>query len=419
MLTPLQNAQSTAAVSAMQSIVETIEDRRRQDAEKANPVRKDEVLQQAHLSSDDTARQANARINDHFFGSNARNGDTLAKLISRFSDALGATQQEGETGRAFAQRLSDLLVLVDAVRLPETSDGSQVTLGALGTTLSSVKGAMTGASDDAAANLVARLALASGVTQGETEADGDFGQRLSAMLTRLRGELPADTRKLEARAGLADLGLKATDLVAAIRNPYGLEAERVKDALAEKAKDEKALTPEMRKVLARLEDTAKPKTTDELKAERTQRDPTRVEDAETRAEREETIAKLEAGEKLEDVRELQEAIRDANGTPARDEPADTKNEKPLDPADKALETIQLLSAGTEATELEGKATTGAGRRSDAAETGPADTTGEATRDLDAAGIREQQEREEAKKAIFALRVDDNGIYDLITRQLVA
>jgi hypothetical protein len=278
---------------------------------------------------------------------------------------------------------------------------------------------MTGASDDAAANLVARLALASGVTQGETEADGDFGQRLSAMLTRLRGELPADTRKLEATAGLADLGLKATDLVAAIRNPYGLEAERVKDALAEKAKDEKALTPEMRKVLARLEDTAKPKTTDELKAERTQRDPTRVEDAETRAEREETIAKLEAGEKLEEVRELQEAIRDANGTPARDEPADTKNEKPLDPADKALETIQLLSAGTEATELEGKATTGAGRRSDAAETGPADTTGEATRDLDAAGIREQQEREEAKKAIFALRVDDNGIYDLITRQLVA
>lgn len=50
---------------------------------------------------------------------------------------------------------------------------------------------------------------------------------------------------------------------------------------------------------------------------------------------------------------------------------------------------------------------------------PAETTGEAVRNLDAAGTKEKDEREDAKKEIFALRIDDNGIYDLITRQLVA
>ena len=114
MLTPLQSAQSTAAVSAMQSIVETIEDRRREEAEKASGQKKDEIRAQAELRSDDTARQANARINEHFFGSNARGGDTLAKLISRFSETLGVSQQDGETARAFAQRLADKLTPLES-----------------------------------------------------------------------------------------------------------------------------------------------------------------------------------------------------------------------------------------------------------------------------------------------------------------
>ena len=327
MLTPLQSAQSTAAVSATQSIVETLEDRRREEAEKASGRKSEDPLPQAHLRSDDTARQANARINEHFFGSNAGGGDTLAKLISRFSDALGISQQEGESARTFAQRLADRLALVDSTSLPAKTSAPEVTLGALGTTFTAVKQALSGPSDDSTANLVARLALAAGVTQGETEADADFEQRLSGMLTRLRGELPVDVATLEKQSGLSDLGLTATDLVAAIRNPYGTEATRVKEAFAEKARDEKALTPEMRKVLARLEDAADPKTVEELTLDGVSRDPTRIEDAET--------------------------------------------------------------------------------------------TREAMRSLNAASLREQQEREDARKDIFALRVDDNGIYDLITRQLVA
>ena len=410
MLTSLQSAQSTAAISAMQSIVETIEDRRREEAEKASGRKNDDIREQAHLQSDDAARQANTRINEHFFGSNARGGDTLAKVIARFSDTLGITQQDGESARAFAQRLSDKITLVDSVGLAAKGSTLNVSLRSLGTTLSSVKEAMAGPSDDAAANLVARLALATGVTQGEDEAD--FEQRLSAMLTRERGELPADVATLERKSGLTDLGLTASDIIGAIRNPYGTEAQRVKDALAEKAEEEKALTPEMRKVLARLEDAADPKSIEELKLARTKRDPTRVEDAETRKEREETIGKLEAGEKLEDVEKLQDAVGRANEDAVKGK-ADSRTPT------EAIDTIQLLAAGAEATEVDEKAPAKPGHGLSPQTETPAESTGEAVRNLDAAGVIEQQEREEAKKGIFALRVDDNGIYDLITRQLVA
>lgn len=416
MLTPLQNAQSTAAVSALQSIVTTIEDRQREEAEKASGRKKDDVLQQAHLRSDDAARQANARINEHFFGNSIQDGDTLARLISRFSDALGIAQQEGESARNFAQRLADQLTLVDAVGLPSKGSELSVSLGALGTTLDAVKQAMSGPSDDASANLVVRLALATNVTQGEDEADADYEQRLSAMLTRQRGELPADMAAIEKKTGLTDLGLRASDLVAAIRNPYGTEAERVKDALAEKAKDEKALTPEMQKVLARLEDAANPKTVEELKLERTKRDPTRVEDADTRKEREATIRTLEAGEKLEDVQDLQDAV----GRAHEDATKGKTNGKPAsDPSRDAVNTIQLLASGAEATKTAEKATAKTEVTLFKHKDAPAETTGEAVRNLAAAGTEEREEREDAKKEIFALRVDDNGIYDLITRQLVA
>lgn len=414
MLTPLQSAQSTAAVSAMQSIVETLEERRREEAEKASGRKNDDSLQQqqAHLRSDDATRQANARINEHFFGGNADSGDTLAKLVSRFSAMLGLTQQTDESGRDFAQRLADRLTLVGSISLPAKGTSLNVTLDSLGTTMTAVKQAMSGPSDDAAANLVARLALTAGVTQGEDESDVDFGQRLSNMVTRMRGELPADVTTLEKRSGLSDLGLSASDVVAAIRNPYGTEAERVKDALADKARAEKAMTPEMQKVLARLEDAADPKSIEELKLDRTRRDPTRVEDAETRKEREETIRKLEAGEKLEDVQELQDAAGRAH------EQATTGKADGKKPAD-ALDTIQLLAAGAEAADRAENAPAKPDESLLKQKEATAETTGEAVRNLDAASTREEDEREAAKKDVFALRVDDNGIYDLITRQLVA
>ena len=412
MLTPLQSTQSTAALTAMQSIVDTIEERRREEAEKASGQKNDDIRQQAHLQSDDTARQANARINEHFFGSNARGGDTLAKLISRFSDTLGITQEEGETARAFAQRLADKITLIESISAPTKGSTLNVSLRSLGTSLSAVQQAMSGPSDDTAANLVARLALATGVTQGEGEADADFEKRLSAMLTRERGELPTNVSTLEEKSGLTELGLTAKDIIGAISNPYGAEAQRVKDALAEKADAEKALTPEMRKIIARLEDTADPKSIEELKLDRTKRDPTRVEDAETRKEREETIGKLEAGAKLEDVEKLQDAVGRANDDAVKDK---TAGRTPTT----AVDTIQLLAAGAQATRIAENAPKKSDQDSSVGTDVSAENTDEAVRNLDAASVREQQDREEAKKDIFVLRVDDNGIYDLITRQMVA
>lgn len=418
MLTPLQSAQAGAAVSAMQSIAETLEERRREEAEKASGRKDDDVLkrQQAQVASDDTARQANARINEHFFGNNARGQDTLAKLISRFSAMLGISQGDSETGRQFAQRLSDQLELIGKISLPAKGSNQNVTLTALGTSLSAVQLAIKGNADDAAANLVARLAAAAGVSQGEDEPDADFEQRLSNLLTRQRGELPETVSTLEQKSGLDDLGLKATDLIAAIRNPYGTEAQRVKDALAQKAQDEKSLTPEMRKVLARLEDTADPKSIEELKLERVRPDPTRVEDAEVRKEREETIRALEAGEKLDDVKDLQEAIGRAHAEATTPTP-ETKTSG--DATTDALDTIQLLAAGAQANDGPEKTTSSSNASSSENTSDQVETTEDAVRNLDAAGNEEKAERDDARKEIFALRVDDNGIYDLITRQLVA
>ena len=415
MLTPLSSAQSAATVSTMQSILETMEDRQREEADRASG-RKDDDATRPQIRSDETARQANARINAHFFGSEGRNETSLVKLIARFADALGLSQKEGETGRAFAQRLADAVALIERVEIDPRSRGPlTVTLGSLGTGLDAVKQAMQGGkTDDARAMLVARLATANDVTQGAEESDSDFEQRLTAMLTSLRSPWPADKAALEERAGLDKLGLKVEDLLAAIRNPYGPEANRVKDALADKAREEKALTPEMRKVLARLEDTADPKSIEELKQERAQRDPTRVEDAETRAEREETIKALEAGEKLEDTRDLQEAVAKANEAAQAGGKEPGKSE--ADPVGEALSTIQVLAAGVEATK---RADTEAPRDDTGKPEPEAQTTGEALRGIAQAGAAREAEKLEAQKDIFTLRVDEDGIYDLITRQLVA
>ncbi len=413
MITPLQSASFAASTSMMQSILETIEDRQREEADKANGRKNDETRAPA-LHQDATALRANARINEHFFGNRDRGEETIATMIVRLSDALGISQRPEETSRAFAQRLSDMVALAKNVRV-SGKETPQVTLQALGTTLDAVINAMGGGqTNDAAAGLVARLARSEGIIQAEGEADADFGQRLTDMLTHLRGAMPEDEKAIEKQTGLFDLGLKVDDLIEALRDPYGSTAKRVKEALADKARAEGALTPEMRKTLARLEDTADPKTIEELKAERTRRDPTRVEDAETRTEREDTIRALEAGEKLEDVAALQKAVHAAhekkNTGPASDADAET------DPVTDALETVQLLAAGMVASKPVADHTSAPDRET---EEPPPESPEEAMRGIEVAVQRADEERRKAEDEIFALRIDGNGIYDLITRQLAA
>ena len=99
-------------------------------------------------------------------------------------------------------------------------------------------------------------------------------------------------------------------MIAAIANPWSDTGLKVKNALAEKADGERTMTREMRKVIQRLEDVADPKTIEELQQDRTKSEPGRIEDEETRAEREQKIQALKASEKLEDVQDLQDAVKE-------------------------------------------------------------------------------------------------------------
>ncbi|MDX3928270.1 MAG: hypothetical protein QHC90_21000 [Shinella sp.] len=419
MLTPVQSGQSMIATGLMQSIIDGVEERQREEAEKRSG-RQQSAPEKTALQADEATRQSNTKINEFFFGDRARNSENLAKLISRFADALGVSQRPDETSRAFAQRLTDALAMIEEVsKTNSLGKATKVTLIGLGTTLENVQAAMEGGStDDAVADRVARYAISNGIVQNEDESDAAFEERLNAALTEQRQKLPSTRADLEKQTGLRDLGISAKTLIEAIKNPYGPEAQQVKDALADKAADEKALTPEMRKVLARLEDTADPKTIEELKAERTRRDPTRVEDAETRQEREEDIRALEAGEKLEDVRELQEAVGKANDA-ATGKPKTDKDDEPQDTTELALSAIQVLASGAEANERAEAAEPSEETDTEANPPAPPQTTAESLKTLQEQQADETKKREDAKDDIFVLRIDDNGIYDLITQQLMA
>ena len=419
MLTPVQSGQSLAVTNVMQSIVDGIDERRREDAEKQSG-RKDDAIQQAMVRSDEAARQANTRINEHFFGKGARNDDTVATLIARLSSSLGVTQQKDESSRAFAQRLTDAVAFMDGVaKFLYLDVQSEVTLNVLGTNVENVKAAMAGEIvDDDAAQLVARAASNFGVVQGDGESDEDFANRLDAFLTTWRSDLPQNSETLERQLGLDKLGVSIGELIAAIANPAGPEAQKIDAALTAKAESEKAITPEMQKTLQRLEDTADTKTIEELKLDKTRNDPTRIEDSETRQERDETIRALEAGEKLEDVKDLQDAVATANDKVADGEKPGKPSEA-QDSVGRALSIIQVLAAGAAAIAPAAETTTPARDASSEPEgTSAAAADGEDSVER-ALSAEPDDEIEDAREEIFTLRVDENGIYDLITRQIAA
>lgn len=226
--------------------------------------------------------------------------------------------------------------------------------------------------------------------------------------------LPKSVAALEETTGLKKLGLTASDMIAAIANPWSDAGQRVKDALAEQAESESGMNREMRKVIQRLEEVADPSTLEELRRGDKGYDPGRVEDEETRAEREETIQDLQNAEKLEDVRDMQEAVgdhiaqRDEDGTSG-----------PASPTDAGLELIEVLAALPDApnadndnAELENA---GLGDRA-VAEAVPAGMAG--------ADLKAKEEVEDAlavdrfadAEPDLFLPVDDIGIYELLRRR---
>src|SRR5690606_31373080 len=118
--------------------------------------------------------------------------------------------------------------------------------------------------------------------------------------------------KLEKDLGLDEAGISLATVIAAIKNPYGDDNIRLMEGLTKAANGGKA-DYDAARVLQRLKDIADPKTLEELKLGPQGYDPTRVEDAATRAERREDIAALEASQKLDDVQKMQDAVEEGNG----------------------------------------------------------------------------------------------------------
>lgn len=426
MLLPTQQASATLVTSMVQSIVDDIEKRRIEEEEKLSGKKEDKVVK-AQVRSDDVTKAANTKINEHFFGALKRDENPLATLIARFTSAVGLTQETGESSDDFATRLQDALVFVqmigkDAISAAVPEKVSLARFNVSAAEIAEINGGTAENPSDMALTL-ARFAKQNGLEQGSDETDADFGDRIGASLTAYRQTLVKSIPALEKKSGLAELGITAQQMIEAIRRPYGAQAEAIEAILDDKATQEKTLTADVSKVLQRLEDIADPKTIEELKAERLEKDPTIVEDAETRKEREEMIDALEAGEKLEDVQDLHEVIRKGNE-------AATKNGDAKDPVTGetiAIEAIQVLAAGAEIAQAQAEAPQGDNSKASTLSQDD-ESTGEVEPPSDEeqavmlarAGQTDEAARTaDAQKDILSVTVDENGIYDLLVRKEAA
>ncbi|MBN9032699.1 MAG: hypothetical protein BGO05_23835 [Rhizobiales bacterium 63-7] len=417
MLLPTEQAASTYLTDFMRGFVRDIEERQQEERKKAEGKREDKQQEalKAQIRPDESAAAANAKINAHFFGALKRDENPMATLISNFADALGLAQGSDESAGDFADRLATAVAFTRLVSR-EYADGQAipVTLKTFGASADSVKSIMKGETsdkDDPKARLAARIGLDGGVDPES----GDFSGQMEKALTDARGKLPKTVEEVEEKSGLRKLGLTAEELIEAIRRPWGDTARKVQAALDAQASDERTLTKDVAKVIQRLEDIADPKTSSELKSERSRDDPTRVEDAETRAEREKDIQVRESQEKVEDVKKRQDAIGEqirGDGDPAKNGEG-----APGSGGIEATEVIQVLAASAEASQTAAVAKSATATKSES----PVDD-GDPTvmsreeqiylvenHSPEAAAEAQQQ----ARNDILQVNVDDIGLYRLI------
>lgn len=157
-------------------------------------------------------------------------------------------------------------------------------------------------------DLMERLGNALGLKQEDGESGFSWGRKLETMLSTMDY---GQKRALEKEVGLDELDISIDTLVAAVKNPYADDAEKLKAALELKAGGGTDTHVNQSRVLQRLESVADPKTAEELKLEPELNDPTRIEDDQVRQERAEELAGKEAMAKLEDVQKLQETTKAA------------------------------------------------------------------------------------------------------------
>lgn len=420
-LPPAQQASSAAANSLMQSVLDGIEERRREDEEKLKGEKKEDRVLKAWIQPDGLAKSTNAKINEHFFGALKKDEDPMAVMMARFTAAMGLTQAADESNIDFAQRLSDNLTLVGLITKRDAFDLlTPLTPARFRVSGDDISAILDGTAESPTpmAELMARFAARAGIVREPDEPEKIFNARVGQVIREARQQLPESVLSLEKSSGLHELGITARDMIAAIAQPYSEEAQAIKAKLDEKARADKTLAGDLPKVLQRLEQVADPKTLEELKVERFKRDPTRVEDGETLREREEDIRALEAADKLEDIEKQREAVKKAheaaNENPGGDVSTQTQT-------DAAVETIQVLAAGAAIAKNETAPADEA-----AGTAGPAAVAAEkdgAMSDLDqavmlvrAGTLENSSQARDAAAEILTIHVDENGIYDYLARK---
>ncbi|MCZ4432862.1 hypothetical protein O3S81_24390 [Agrobacterium sp. SOY23] len=407
MITPLQQTAGIAVSDLMRSMVEAIEERQREEQEKASGTKKDDAVK-TQPQPDESHRVANEKISSYLFGIMKPDADAFASLVSRFSSALGVTQEADESSFSFARRLQDALTLTDNFEKTDAQGkATTISLTSFGVSETQVTDVLNNgvtAKTDPMAALAARIAKGAGLT-GKEE---DFGEQMSKAIMAMRATLPKNVSELEESTGLKQLGISARQMIAAIANPYGDEARAVKDALNDQAQGTRFMTRETLKIIQRLEDVADPKTKEELQAERGEERIGEINDAEVKAEREKDIKALDVQGKLEDVQELQDVVKEHIDASTGEKTDDAEGQGPVDISSEiALISVLASAPAQEAATAENDsepATT------DAA-TNPADAEDDAEKLLDAHAIVEGD-----RAAILPISIDDNGLYELLKKK---
>ena len=441
MITPLQSSAGTVTTTLMQSMIDQAEEKRVEDEKKARKETKEDDILKARISASKSHAALNDKVNAHFFGALKSDDNAMAELISRFLNVLGVARDEGESDTDFGTRVEDALTLVSTIGKDEAnlpSDKRKITLARFVVSIGDVNAVLDGSDENPSANamMAARFDTRYGLTRSDGEIDADYSMRIGEKMADVRKSMPASIAELEKKTGLRDLGLTAAQMVAAIKSPSGQQSQIIQEALDDKARETGISTEDSQVAIQRLEDIADPKSIEELKLERTQQpDPTRVENAETHKEREEDIRKLEAGEKLEDVQDVQETIEKVNDA-IRDAPGETgtpaADGKPVAETVTSGDLLLTLAAGAEIAEIEEQAESTAASSSTAGridaidtEAGTTDASEEAKEEADAAvllaragpGDAAAPVGEDAEASgILPVSLDENGIYEILKRQ---
>lgn len=347
MITPTQQAYGQAATNMMQSMIDDLEQRRKEEAEKSGKKPKADPVIEAKISASEEAKRAQAKISEALFSSSKVDINELRMdLIEQLGNELGLDIEEAKSSYGLGKMFEEAVKTLDFA----------------------------------------------------AKAD------------------------IEKALGLDKLDISLDQFVASVKNPYGDENEKLKGAL-EKQAGGGSSNADIRKVVQRLEEVADPKTLEELKLGPQYADPTRVVDAETKAERLQDIAMAEASEKLGDVQEAQELIEQRNELAAN--LPEGVAEEVIDAG--SGELLQVLAAAAENVEAAPEADDTAVKEAAAGETQMSSTTvDEPGSEAEAAVAAVQGERQQEADAeaalepeILAVHVDDIGLYSLLEKYRAA